>query len=52
MAARIGPQRLVLLHVSDRYTEEEWIEQLAEVREQFDRVEFPARWELSQQTGS
>ena len=47
LAARVDPERLVLFHVSDRYTEEEWNEQLAEVREQFDRVEFPTRWNLS-----
>ena len=46
LAARVQPEKLVLFHVSDRYTEEEWKEQLAEVRRQFERAEFPAHWKL------
>ena len=47
LAGRVQPERLMLFHVSDRYTEEEWNEQLAEVRSQFDRVQFPAHWHMS-----
>ncbi len=44
LAARVQPEKLVLFHVSDRYTEQEWNEQLAEVQLQFERAEFPAHW--------
>jgi ribonuclease Z len=44
LAARVQPEKLVLFHVSDRYTEDEWKEQLEEVRRQFEAVEFPAHW--------
>jgi ribonuclease BN (tRNA processing enzyme) len=47
LAARVQPEELVLFHVSDRYGEEEWQEQLAEVGRQFDRVVFPKQWQLS-----
>jgi len=47
LAARVQPEALVLFHVSDRYGEEEWREQLAEVRRQFDRAVFPNQWRLS-----
>lgn len=45
LAARIGPEKLILFHLSDRYTAEQWQQQLAEVRAHFDRVEFPPHWE-------
>jgi ribonuclease Z len=44
LADRVGPARLVLFHVSDRYDIEALQEQLAEVRERFDRAEFPQQW--------
>lgn len=47
LAARVQPEELVLFHVSDRYGEEEWREQLTEVRRQFDRAIFPKQWRLS-----
>ena len=47
LAASVGPEKLVLFHVSDRYTEEELREQLAEVRRVFSRAEFPEHWTLA-----
>ena len=47
LAARVRPEKLVLFHVSDRYTEDEWKEQLDEVRAQFEPAEFPAHWQKS-----
>ena len=47
LAARVQPEKLVLFHVSDRYTEDEWSEQLAEVRREFEPVEFPTHWPQS-----
>ncbi|MGI9244676.1 MAG: MBL fold metallo-hydrolase [Verrucomicrobiales bacterium] len=44
LAARVDPQRLILFHLSDRYSEEEWQEQLEEVRSRFPRCEFPRGW--------
>lgn len=44
LADRVGPAKLVLFHVSDRYDMQAWQEQLAEVRGQFDRADFPREW--------
>ena len=44
LAARVDPERLVLFHLSDRYSEEDWHDQLAEVRQLFPRAEFPQSW--------
>ena len=44
LAQRVRPNRLnrlVLFHVSDRYTSQEWHEQRKEVRRRFDREAFP-----------
>ena len=38
LASRVGPDKLVLFHVSDRYDVQAWREQLAEVRQRFDRA--------------
>jgi ribonuclease Z len=46
LASRVGPDTLVLFHVSDRYDSQEWHEQLEEVRKRFDRAEFPQEWEI------
>lgn len=46
LAARVNPRRLVLFHLSDRYTPQEWREQLEEVRAKFPRAEFPAAWRM------
>lgn len=47
LAAQVDPQRLVLFHVSDRYTRDLWQAQLAEVRQHFPRAEFPPDWNLN-----
>ncbi len=46
MARRAGVARLVLVHLSERYQEAEWLEMLAECRAIFPRTEFPDTWEL------
>jgi ribonuclease Z len=47
LAARIGPERLVVFHLSDRYTQDEWREQLEEVRTHFAGAIFPEEWRLT-----
>jgi ribonuclease Z len=44
LATRVQPDKLVLFHVSDRYTVQEWQEQREEVRKRFDRAAFPEEW--------
>ena len=44
LAGRVQPERLVLFHLSDRYTADEWQQQLEEVRAIFPRAQFPAGW--------
>lgn len=44
LAGRVAPERLILFHLSDRYTVDEWQEQLAEVRDVFAAAEFPSGW--------
>jgi ribonuclease Z len=47
LAARVQPENLVLFHVSDRYTADEWKEQLEEVRKHFADAIFPEKWKLT-----
>ncbi|MCH5375840.1 MAG: MBL fold metallo-hydrolase, partial [Planctomycetes bacterium] len=44
LASRVEPDELVLFHVSDRYDVQAWRQQLAEVRQRFDRAAFPREW--------
>jgi ribonuclease Z len=44
IACRVQPEKLILFHLSDRYTVEDWQEQLAEVRGEFARAEYPEGW--------
>jgi ribonuclease Z len=46
LAATVGAGRLVLLHLSDRYTREQWRGLLGEVRRAFPRASFPDSWDL------
>ena len=46
LAARVRPERLVLSHLSDRYTQAQWLEQLAEVRAVFADTYFPESWNM------
>lgn len=46
LAASVGARKLVLFHVSDRYTREGWRELLAEVRATFPAARFPPSWGL------
>ncbi len=46
LAARIQPEKLVLFHLSDRYTAAEWREQLREVQEYFAKTTFPEGWNI------
>jgi ribonuclease BN (tRNA processing enzyme) len=51
LASRVEPDKLVLFHVSDRYDGPTWREQLAEVRERFERAAFPQEWLCSAPRG-
>jgi ribonuclease Z len=44
LAARCNAGRLILFHVSDRYTPPEWQEMLLEARAIFPKTEFPNGW--------
>jgi ribonuclease Z len=44
LAVRAGARKLVLFHLSDRYTEEQWRELLDEVRQVFPGALFPGHW--------
>jgi ribonuclease BN (tRNA processing enzyme) len=46
LARRTGAKKLILFHLSDRYTRAEWQEQLAEVRAMFQEAYFPESWEI------
>lgn len=47
LAARAGARRLVLFHLSDRYTREQWRGLLEEVRGAFPASSFPAHWDMA-----
>ncbi len=51
LAARIKPEKLILFHLSDRYTQAEWQEQLEEVRAVFAESYFPESWNIGQLPG-
>lgn len=44
LARDAGAGRLILIHVSDRYTPDEWLALLAEAREVFPNSSFPEEW--------
>lgn len=44
LAARVRPGRLILFHLSDRYTPAEWRRQLEEVQTAFPAAAFPESW--------
>ncbi len=44
IAVLAGAGRLVLFHLSDRYTRSQWLELLEEVRRVFPGAEFPEGW--------
>ena len=46
LAASVGARKLVLFHLSDRYTREDWMGLLAEVRQVFPAAGFPSHWGL------
>jgi ribonuclease Z len=46
LAAQVGARKLLLFHLSDRYTRDEWRELLAEVRQVFPAARFPSHWDL------
>jgi ribonuclease Z len=45
LARDAGVQRLVLIHLSDRYTPDEWRALLKEARDIFPAASFPEQWE-------
>lgn len=46
MAKQAEVKRLVLFHLSDRYTSSEWLEMLAEAKSIFPNTSFPQHWRL------
>ena len=50
LAAKVRPQKLILFHLSDRYTPQEWREQVAEVRGLFPETYFPEAWDVQEST--
>ncbi len=50
LAAKVCPQKLILFHLSDRYTPQEWHEQLAEVQALFPETYFPETWDAQERT--
>jgi ribonuclease Z len=46
LSASVGAGKLILFHLSDRYTREQWRELLAEVRQVFPQASFPSSWDL------
>jgi ribonuclease Z len=46
LATAVGARKLVLFHLSDRYTRDDWMGLLAEVREVFPAAAFPSQWGL------
>jgi ribonuclease Z len=46
LAKRVAARRLILIHLSRRYQQPEWLEMLREAREWFPAAEFPPRWEM------
>jgi ribonuclease Z len=46
LAAAVRARRLVLFHLSDRYTRGDWMGLLAVVREVFPAAAFPSQWDL------
>ena len=46
LASEAGVGNLVLIHLSDRYPEPEWLEMLAEAREVFPETSFPSHWKI------
>jgi ribonuclease Z len=46
LAQRAGVKELVLLHLSDRYQRDDWIEMLSEARQVFPNTHYPPEWGL------
>jgi ribonuclease Z len=46
LAMRVQPEKLVLFHLSDRYTSADWKEQLREVQDHFAKTNFPEEWNI------
>jgi len=46
LAQREQVGQFVLLHLSDRYEQADWLEMLREAREIFPKVSYPAQWKL------
>ena len=51
LAARVKPDKLILFHLSDRYTQAEWQEQLDEVRTLLVETYFPESWNIGLRLG-
>ena len=46
LAVTVGARKLVLFHLSDRYTRDDWMGLLDEVRQVFQAAGFPSHWGL------
>lgn len=46
LAARVQPEKLILFHLSDRYSPQQWREQLEEVGGRFHRACLPEEWDI------
>ncbi len=44
LASRVHPDRLVLFHLSDRYTDPQWQDQLEQARRHFAETHWPIEW--------
>jgi ribonuclease Z len=47
LARRAGIEQLILIHLSDRYSPDEWRELLSEARQIFPQTRFPEHWGLA-----
>ncbi|MEM0969679.1 MAG: MBL fold metallo-hydrolase [Verrucomicrobiota bacterium] len=46
LAAQAGVKRLILMHLSDRYSDRDWKGMLKEARRFFPETRFPSHWDL------
>jgi ribonuclease Z len=46
LAREAGVGRLILIHLSERYTASQWLEMLSEAREVFPETAFPLHWTI------
>lgn len=52
LAQKAQVEELVLFHLSDRYSRDEWLEMLQEARQIFPKAHFPTHWDLGAMPGT